>query len=187
MTSNGRSDFNYKRDAKSSRPADIYTPHGYDACQTPGYAIKPLLPYLQPGETVWEPAAGEGILSGAIRDCGLQVVESDIITGTSFFEYQPPSWDCLITNPPYSIKFDWLKRCYELNKPFALLVPVEMIGAKTAQNLFKVYGVEIMLLNRRVNFKMPNKGWNSSAQFPTLWLCWRLLPQQINYGEITRD
>jgi hypothetical protein len=177
--------FDYKRDTKAARPADIYEPKGYDACQTPAYAIDPLLPYLQPGWQVWEPAAGEGNLVEAFYDAGFSVTDSDILTGQNFFDHEPVKWDCLVTNPPYSIKYDWLKRCYELGKPFALLVPVETIGAQAAQNLFKQYGVELMLLNRRVNFKMPNKGWEGGgAQFPVLWLCWHILPKEINYGEI---
>jgi hypothetical protein len=92
-----------------------------------------------------------------------------------------------MTNPPYSFKFDWLARCYELGKPFALLVPVETIGAKAAQRLMERYGAEQLLLDKRINFEMPNKGWaGSSAQFPVLWLCWRMLPQPIVYGRITR-
>jgi hypothetical protein len=181
--------FNYKRDERSSRPVDIYEPQGYDACQTPAYAIDPLLPYL-PDRIIWEPAAGEHYLVEALYDSGFkseQVITSDILTGQNFFEYTPDEWDCLITNPPYSIKYQWLERCYQLGKPFALLLPVETLGAKTAQEFLKEYGFEMMLLNKRVDFKMPNKGWDSSAQFPVFWLCWQLLPQQVMFGELNKS
>jgi hypothetical protein len=104
----------------------------------------------------------------------------------NFFDWQPAIFSAIVTNPPYSIKFDWLERCYELGKPFGLLVPVETIGAKAAQTLMERHGSELLLLNRRVNFEMPNKGWaGSSAQFPVLWLCWQMLPAPIVYGKIT--
>jgi hypothetical protein len=80
----------------------------------------------------------------------------------------------LVTNPPYSIKYDWLARCYALGKPFALLMPVEMIAASTAQRLFKQYGIEILMPDKRINFKMPNAGWGGTAQFPTCWYTFRL-------------
>lgn len=182
--------FNYKRDNKSNQIGDIYEPKGYDACQTPAYAIDPLLPYLKRGWTIWEPAAGENNLVEALYDSGYssdQVDASDILTGQNFFEFSPERWDCLVTNPPYSIKYQWLERCYQLGKPFALLLPVETLGAKTAQELLKRYGFEMMLLNKRVDFKMPNKGWNSSAQFPVLWLCWQILPDRVMFGEINKD
>jgi hypothetical protein len=80
-----------------------------------------------------------------------------------------------------------LARCYELGRPFALLVPVETIGAKSAQTLMERHGSELLLLNRRVNFEMPQKGWaGSSAQFPVLWLCWKMLPAPIVYGKVTQ-
>ncbi len=182
--------FNYKRDNKSNQIGDIYEPKGYDACQTPAYAIDPLLPYLDRDWIIWEPAAGEENLVEALYDSGYsaeRVIISDILTEKNFFEYSPDCWNCIITNPPYSIKYKWLERCYQLGRPFALLVPVEILGAKTAQNLLKQYGFEMMLLNKRVDFKMPNKGWDSSAQFPVFWLCWQILPEKVIFGEINKD
>lgn len=178
---------NYKRDMKVNRAADEYVPQGYDACQTPGYALEPLLPYLQGQRIVWECARGEGFLYDALEQSGLKAVGSDILTGQNFFEFEPDAYSCIVTNPPYSLKFRWLERCYQLGKPFALLLPVETLGAKRAQELFKVHGAEFLMLNKRINFKMPNKGWDGAgAQFPTMWVCWKLLPQTIVYGEITR-
>lgn len=170
---------------KTNRAGDQYVPQGFDACQTPSYAIDPLLPYLNPDWLIWEPASGEGLLVEALYNSGFEsVLVSDLLTGQNFFDYDPGNWDCLITNPPYSIKYPWLERCYTLGKPFALLVPVETLGAKTAQALLKEHGFEIMLLDQRVDFGMPNKGFEGSAQFPVLWLCWNILPQQIMFGSI---
>ena len=155
---------------KLNRAGDMYMPQGFDACQTPPAAIGPLLPHLVEGWKIWEPAAGEGNLVNAFRGFGFDVIASDLINGANFFEFEPETWDCLITNPPYSIKYQWLERCYQLSRPFALLLPVETLGARSAQVFFEQYGVEVIFLDRRVNFKMPNIGWDgSSAQFPTAW------------------
>ena len=184
-------DFNYKRDNRHAQAQDIYTPLGMDACQTPAYAIDPLMPYLIPFQTIWEPAAGEGLLVDALSDCTFTkftVIASDLIEGKNFFEYEPDEWDCLVTNPPYSVKFQWLKRCFELGKPFALLMPIDTLGAKTAQELFELYGIEVMLLNQRVNFKMPVKGWEAGgAQFSTAWFTWGLgLGAQLVFGKLNK-
>jgi len=161
--------------------------HESDQCQTPPYAIDPLLPYLDPDSIIWEPACGEGMLVEAFYDSGFsEVIASDALTGQNFFDYEPEGWDCLITNPPYSIKYEWLERCYELQKPFALLVPVDTLGAKTAQLLFAEYGSETMFLHPRIDFKMPKKEWDSSAQFSVVWLCWNILPEQVMYGDVTK-
>lgn len=183
------SGFNYKRDTKSARPADIYTPQGYDACQTPPYAVDPLLPYLPEGWNVWEPAAGEGYLEGALYDSGFSVTSSDILTGQNFFEYEPDNWDCIITNPPFSIKYKFMEHCYQLGKPFALLMPVEVLGTESAAILFEAYGVEVIFIRPRINFKMPHKGWDGGgAQFPVAWFTWGLnVGKQMTFAKVTAD
>lgn len=184
-------DYNYKRDNRRATPSDVSAPQGNDACQTPPYAIDPLLPYLSADWLIWEPAAGEGFLVEALYDASRQVVSSDILDGRNFFEYEPDAWDCITTNPPFSITQQWLRRCYELGKPFALLIKVEALGTKGVQELIQQYGFEIMLLDKRVDFKMPFLGWGdeerkSSAQFPVFWLCWQLLPEKVMFGKIDK-
>lgn len=175
---------------KQNQAGDPNESKGYDRCNTPPYGVDPLLPYLPGDALVWEPAAGTGNIARTLAP--RRVVATDLYGDyakppRNFFDWQPPTWDMLVTNPPYSIKFDWLERCYQLGKPFALLVPVETIGAKAAQAQMERYGCELLLLNRRVNFEMPNKGWEgSAAQFPVLWLCWQLLPAPIVYGKLTQ-
>lgn len=178
---------------KINRAGDPAESKGFDRCNTPPYALDPLLPYLRAEWHVWEPAAGTRNISRTIAPRVASVYSSDLIDmpPTNFFTWSPPRFDAIVTNPPYSIKFDWLARCYELGKPFALLVPVETIGAKAAQALMEKHGCELLLLNRRVNFEMPNRGfedesgWKSSAQFPVLWLCWKMLLAPIVYGKLT--
>lgn len=181
---------NYKLETKRTFPANETVSQPFDFCQTPPYALEPLLPYLgwSMPSTIWEPAKGEGLLVQALYDGGWRpehVVTSDILTGQNFFEYEPEQWDIIVTNPPYSLKFRWLERCYQLDKPFALLLPVEALGAVTAQELMQRYGFEMMLLDTRVNFKMPNKGWDGSSPFPTFWLTWHLLPEKVMFGSIS--
>ncbi len=121
----------------------------------------------------------------ALHDSDLEVWSGDIQTGENFFDYTPPyGWDCLVTNPPFSIKYKWIARCYELSKPFALLLPVETLGAKTAQKYFRDYGVQVIFIDGRVNFKMPNMGWDGAgAQFPTAWFTFGLdLPQDMIFS-----
>lgn len=155
-----------KRNGKSAKS---------DVCQTPPIGLKPIIPYLNPGLTIWEPAMGEGLVVDELRANGFTVVGGDILTGQNFFTYEPEEWGCLVTNPPFTLKFKWLARCYQLGKPFGLLLPVETMGCKTAQLLFKQYGVEVIWLDARINFKMPNKGWSGKgAQFPTAWFTWGL-------------
>lgn len=179
---------------KINRAGDSDVSQPMDRCNTPAYAVEPLLPYIRRDWVVWEPAAGTDNIVNALAPHVTGIIGTDLIKEPprNFFEYQPRVFDAIVTNPPYSIKFDWLERCYALGKPFALLVPVEMIGAQSAQKLMERHGAELLLLNRRVNFEMPHKGlegpdgWKSSAQFPVLWLCWKMLAAPIVYGKIVQ-
>ena len=169
---------------KKNQAGSIYEAQGMDACQTPSYAVTPLLSYLHPYWKVWEPAAGAYHLVDALRANEQEVYPTDLLTGDNFFDYTPMYFDAIVTNPPYSIKYPWIERCCELGKPFALLVPLETMGAKGLQKLWDQYDFRFLLFSDRIDFKMPEKGWDSHAQFPVCWLTWNILPQQIVRADI---
>jgi hypothetical protein len=169
---------------KANRKTDAHESQPMDCLYTPAYAVDPLLPYLRKEWTIWEPAAGEGHLTRALEAAGHRVIATEIRQGQNFFTYTPDHFDCIVTNPPYSIKADWLERCYQLGKPFALLIPVETVGARGAQKWMERYGAEFNWLDKRVNFITPNQG--SGAQFPTYWHSWRLVGQPVSFWKITR-
>ena len=158
----------------------------YDRCQTPGYALDPIVPFIKKEWRIWEPACGDGMMVDSLRSRGYEVIGSDILTGENFFLEDRTDWDCIITNPPYSIKYDWLKECYKKQKPFALLIPVETLGAGKAQRMFNECETEIIFLSRRVNFVMPNKGLTGGgAQFAVAWFTWGLsIGKQMSFVEL---
>lgn len=192
------------------KPKSNRKPGPIDNCGTPVYALDPLLPYLYRTEKIWEPAQGQGRLVRAFQAYGFSVVGTGLdyiptgevdpqtsealytTVGDDFLTSTPTEhWTTIITNPPYAIKRPWLRRCYELGHPFALLLPVENLGSGEVQELMKKYGGEVLLLNRRVNFVMydgpggePSEK-QSAAQFPVYWHCWKLLPEKLVYGTIT--
>jgi len=173
--------------SKVNRVGDTKRGAGYDSCQTPPHAIESLRDLIPLNWRIWECAMGKGNLARAFQDVGYNVIGSDILTGINFFEQVTEGYfDVIVTNPPYSVKYQWLQRCYEIGKPFALLMPVEMLGAQKAQKLFVKYGIELTFLPRRVNFEMPYKGFEGTAQFPVAWYTWKLSDKPMRfwgYGE----
>lgn len=156
-----------------------------DECYTPPHATLPLLPFISSNHILWESAPGEGFMVNAlVRQCCTVIFDPE----QDFFEWEPLYWDIQVTNPPYSRKFAWLRRSYALGKPFALLLPVESIGAAQGNTLLAAHGAELILFTKRINFHMPNKGYAGSAQFPVLWWTWGLnLPKQINVWDIKEE
>jgi len=139
-----------------------------DDFQTPKEAILPLLPYLKKEWVIWEPACGKGNLVEALSQENFSVIGTDILEGHDFLKWQPEKFDCVITNPPFSVKEKFLERCYALEKPFALLLPLTTLEGKERQALFKKHGVEIILFNKRINFETPS-GKGSGSWFATAW------------------
>lgn len=151
--------------------------------QTPPYAVKPLLPFLKKDWVIWECASGKGNLVKTLENEGFKVIGTDILQGYDFLKWKPEKFDCIVTNPPYSLRYEFLERAYELGKPFAMLMTLTTLEGKR-QKLFREYGIELLLLDKRINFETPS-GKGSGAWFPVAWFCWKLLPEKIVFGELS--
>jgi len=155
--------------------------------QTPVEALLPLLPFLKKEWTIWECASGKGNLVKGLVDRGYKVVESDILTGGDYLLSEPDHWDCAVTNPPYSIKQDFLERAYMLGKPFAFLLPLTTFETKKRQSLFKKYGLEVIFFDRRINFETPS-GRGSGSWFSTAWFSNGLnIGKQMTFVELSKN
>lgn len=172
-----------------TKPKQNYKPGGKDLFQTPPHALEPLGPFIK-FNTIWEPCAGQGILVRELNKYG-NVVSGDLQTGQDFFEHTPDIWDCIITNPPFSLKFKFIERAIELGKPWAFLVPTDTLAAAAFHKVALVcynrpYKIEVLNPVRRVNYKTPEFGWpkpvwnekkqktemKGGAQMPTCWITW---------------
>src|ERR1017187_6211417 len=135
--------------------------------QTPPEALLPLYPFLKEEWIIWECAVGNGNLERALSEKGFAVTSSD--KEYNFLVNAPDNFDCIITNPPFSLKQQFLQRAYELGKPFAFLLPLTTFETAKRQELFKKYGLEVIFFDRRINFETPNKVTDSSSWFATAW------------------
>lgn len=177
---------------KSQKKSNSVKVMPYDLCQTPSYGVDPLLKYVAKTMKIWECAAGGGMILKYLKECGYDAFGTDIISGREFsfltIDWTKLNFDVIVTNPPYSIKYAFIKRCYEIGKPFALLMPLETLGSLKAQEMFNKYGMDLILLGRRVDFCMPNKGFDGKgAQFPVAWFTNGLnMQQSITYESIVK-
>lgn len=139
-----------------------------DDFQTPKIALAPLYTYLKKEWVIWECAAGKGSLTKELNKAGHTTIGTDTLTGKDFLTWQPKKYDCIITNPPYSLKQQFLQRCYDLKKPFALLLPLTTFETAKRQALFKKHGIEVILFDKRINFETPS-GKGGGSWFATAW------------------
>lgn len=164
---------------------------GSDNYQTPVKTLIPLIPFIKNNWQVWECACGNGNLVKELESKGRKVFSSDIIIGGDkvlnfLLDKEIENFDCIITNPPYSLKNEFIERCYKLNKPFALLLPLTALETQRRQNQWK-RGLQLLLLNKRVNYEdleIPQTI-KKGCFFSSAWFTFKLnLPQDITFGEI---
>jgi len=152
-----------------------------DEVFTPAYAINPLLPYLRKEWVILESAYGDGHLAVSLRNAGYTVVGSK---DYNFLTEELIKCDCIVTNPPYSLKTKFLKRCFDSGKPFALLLPLTALEGKVRNALYREHEIQIIIPDRRIHFLMTETrlGKKSSAWFQTAWFTSKLnLPRQLNF------
>lgn len=158
-----------------------------DEFGTPKIAIECLLPYLKRDWVLWECAWGKGSLAKHFEWVGFEVI------GEPYKDFlnrdlglNKEGFNCIVTNPPYSLKEEFLERCYEIGKPFALLMPLTALEGKKRGALYRKYGIQLIIPNKRFNFETPS-GKGSGAWFQTAWFCWKLnLPKDLNFVEINQ-
>jgi len=141
-----------------------------DQFQTPPEAVDMLVPYLNKDYIIWESAWGKGNLVQRLEQHGFNVVASK--EGEDFLIVDRQC-DCIVTNPPYSIKDKFIARCYELHKPFALLMPLTALEGKFRQSLYREYGIQVIIPNKRFNFETPS-GNGAGSWFATAWFTYGL-------------
>ena len=149
---------------KLNQPETPKATQGRDGFQTPNYAVDLLIPFIPKGiGLIWEPAAGYGKIVDRLNQHGLyRTVGSDIrrdlrypiVGGLDFLERGRliflNTFDCIITNPPYSLKRRFYKRCMEYKLPFALLIPADYCG--WIINAIRFDGAEKIIPTSRIDF-----------------------------------
>ena len=156
-----------------------------DELYTPEYAIFPLLKYLPKNIKIWECTDyGESNITKVLKENGYQVITTHKYNFDFLIDKPDFEFDMIITNPPYSLKDEFLKKCYEYNKPFALLLPLTSLEGINRGKMYRENGIELLVFDRRCNFIYDNA--KKSNWFNTSWFCWNLLPQQLIFEELNK-
>ncbi len=150
-----------------------------DDFQTPNWPIDILvhrLNLVNPKKIIWEPACGRGNIVNRINEHNIDCFGTDLKGHIDFLKdwtvgensaIRP--FDCIVTNPPFSLKAQFLKRCYDLGKPFALLMPLTALGGDKRIKMYREKGLQVLVLPKRVDFEFPDGTSKGSPWFHCAW------------------
>lgn len=86
----------------------------------------------------------------------------------NFLTYElPEEFTIIVTNPPYSIKYEFLSKCLKIGKPFALLLPLDMIATKKWIRITDGHFFYLIVLNPVPKFIYDGK---EVSIGPTVWI-----------------
>lgn len=152
---------------------------GNDECYTPREGVEILLPYMEKfrDKIIWCPFDTIESEFVKIFACnGFKVRYSDVIYGENFFTYEPPEWDVIISNPPFTNKRGIFKRALSFNKPFALLMTAAWLNDKAPCQLFKDKGLQLLIPTERMRFKNQTQ---KRINFKSIYYCRDFLPKNL--------
>lgn len=145
-----------------------------DFYPTPEEATQAILNFLKlpAGTTIWEPACGENHMVDVMRDNGMVVIGTDILSGTDYLTTEDRECDWIITNPPFSLAEEFIKRSIETKRPFALLLKSQYWHARKRLELFRSYPPSFVCpLTWRPDFLFKKRG-KGSPLMDVMWVVW---------------
>ena len=92
---------------------------------------------LRPGMTGWEPACGHNAIANVLSEKGYRMWCTDIEKGQDYLTYQMDEpFDFIITNPPFSLAEEFIRKSVEHGKPFAMLLKSQYWHSAKRRALF---------------------------------------------------
>lgn len=98
--------------------------------------------------------------------------------GNDFFIIDPPGdCDLMISNPPFSLQYEIIKRSFELIeskeiKSFALLLPLSTLETTKRANIYEKYKdkLSIIIFKKRIKFLGKSTSFNTAC----CWICYNI-------------
>lgn len=158
-----------------------------DEVYTPFYAVEPLLKYIPRNKIIWCPFDENwSAYYQLFTEKGYTVIRSSLKENQDFFEYEPEDrYDIVVSNPPFSKKDKVLERLYKLNKPFAILLPLNSLQGKKRYEHFRG-GIQLLAFDGRINFHTNNnfKTHTRGNHFASAYFCKDILPKDLILEEL---
>ena len=157
----------------------------WDEQYTPREWVELLLPYIQhlKDKTIRCPFDREDSqFVMVLKNNWFEVVYSHIDYWQDFLTYEPEQRDVIISNPPYKNKRSFWERCLDLWKPFALLLPTNILSDSVINVTMREREREFQLLipQKRLRFYNAKTGEiGNQPTFKALYFWVNIFERQI--------
>ena len=157
--------------AKGRRSADFYP--------TPPECTEALLRaerhHLSGFDLLWEPACGDGAICKRLEGEGFLTIATDLhdrgfgVSGVDFLAEQQRAADAIVTNPPFSLGEDFIRKADRLGVQYmALILKAHFWHAKRRTALFAEWSpARIHAMNWRPDF-----GGGGAPTLDFIWCVW---------------
>ena len=165
--------FGNKRDHKAFNEHDVY--------ETPPVAVQALLECEALPKRIWEPCCGPGNIVKHLRSLNYDVQASDIVDygcPDSFLgdfldgnTIPPNPFDAIITNPPFKISDDIVRRALTLCDKVYILQRLLFLEGVKRSDIIDTHLRKVHLFKRRLPMmhRYGYKGPKSTSQVPYAW------------------
>ena len=133
-----------------------------DHYNTPLEAWEDILQFVPKTTTLWLPFYNDGSAKDLLDSIGYDTVHRDEDFFHSDYKH------LVIDNPPYSIKKRILQKLACRGRPFALLLPMDVLQTKYIRQYAGF--MQIVIPNQRYNFVKNS----SNVPFKSAWFCFRM-------------
>jgi hypothetical protein len=191
---------------KQTQKQNINEVSGRDCFSTPNYAADLLIPFIPKHiDNIWECAMGEGKIAERLSSKNYNVYCSDIRPSEKYWDSkhnflidQPleiTRWIsyeesfCIITNPPFSLKYKFIQKAVEYGVPFAFLIPFDMCQKMAI--LFDKYNCQGVVPKSRINYITPtgkSEATGHSSYYHSFWITrFFELNNQLVFIDLTKE
>lgn len=164
----------FGRHSLADRKNDLY--------ETPPCATRALIPFLDRGEAIWEPACGPGAIVRELREAGFEVHATDLVdyglegafSGIDFLLERPdPCWpSVIVTNPPFKLADEFTRHALTLAQTVWIFQRLSWLEGVKRADLMDYHLDQILLGMERLPM-MHREGWEGpklgASAMPFAW------------------
>lgn len=155
----------------------------HDDYMTPKSAWENIQHLIPKDKVIWEAFYGDGKSGNHLKELGFNVIHEPI----DFFEND--LGDIIVSNPPFSLSKQVIKRLKQLEKPFIIIMPSSKINTSYFRENFMNKGLQIVIPRKRIHFEKLVEGerpknWKNACNFDCFYYCYKMgFDKDINWLE----